>query len=198
MSSIIKHVFRRCVVLFAVLSLSPISSSAVEKQLTWEYFSPDQIPITNQIMSYLSAHSLSPVLSEEQGNIRHGAIMQYPDRSNYLASAEICQGKNTYLTLFSAQKGWFWNSFTVDLIYITTDELISPEQFDSAVDFIAHLLSLNLSDLHVLIEKQESSHLPSESKLQKWSFFNDKGCSFSTPIILTTDAQGTIHFSIPR
>lgn len=174
--------------LSAILSFSPIFAEP-SAALTSE-----ESATVKEIVSYLSEHSLSPYLQGGKSEYFHLGFIKDSYNNNTHALGMIKRGNDSYATLFSIHKSWFWNQVTTDLMYITTDCLISPVLFEDVARVAAALLEKDPSQFHVFIEKQ-SSHLPEESTLQKWTFFNQQE-SKDVFVVLTDDGKGGTYFEV--
>lgn len=161
-----------------------------------QYSPPTKVEeaIINAVVSYLKEHSLSPYFSGGKCEYAHLGFMKDSYNNNTHALGMIEQGDSSCISLFSIEKSWYWHEVKAALVYLTTDEPISPTLFEDISRTIISSSEKDLTFFHVLIEKQDSN-APQGSKLQKWIFFNDKE-SEEVFVVLTDDGRGGTYFKI--
>lgn len=174
--------------------------SATQNQTSQNSFnslSVEENTVLNQIISYLSKHSFSPFFRGGKSEYTHLNFIKNSHNNNTHALGIVTQGNTSYYTLFSINKKWFWSELKTDLVYISSDVPISPILFKDITQLAATFLQKDLSKFHVFMEKKEDPSLPNESKLQKWTFFNQEEMA-ELLIVLTEDGQGGTYFNIKR
>ncbi len=179
-----------------ILSLGPICISASENPaFSNNSLSSEEQAVLKQVVSYLSQHSLSPLLEGGESDYAHLDFIKdsYDNITHTLGM--ITQGNKSYIALFSINKTL--GEITTNLSYITTDNPISPILFADIAPLAATFLTKDPSDFYVFIERQASPNLPDESKVQKWSFFNQQETA-ELLVTLTKDGQGGTYFNIER
>lgn len=192
----------RCKMLFSILfCFGPICCiSAAQNQTSQNSFSSlssEENTVLNQIVSYLSQHSLSPFFRGGESEYAHLNFIKDSYNNNTHALGMVTQGNTSYYTLFSINKKWFWSELKTDLVYITTDTPLSPVLFTDITQLAAAFLPKDPSNFHVFIERKEDPNLPNESKLQKWTFFNQQE-SAELFVVLTEDGRGGTYFDVKR
>lgn len=169
--------------LLAIASLSSLFALTTEEETT-----------VKEIVSYLSEHSLSPYFQGGKSEYTHLGFIKDSYNNNTHALGVVQQGDNSCITLFSIQRTWLWNEIKTDLIYLTTDDPISPVLFENVAHLIISSSEKDLTDFHVFIEKQDA-HAPQGSKLQKWTFFRGEDHTEAF-VVLTDDGHGGTYFKI--
>lgn len=189
--------FFRSKIMFSILfCFGPICSmSAEQNQSSQNDFSSNVV--VNEIISYLSSHSLFPFLTSGQSEYAHLDFIKDAYNNNTHALGLITQGNASYYTLFSINKQWLSSELQTELVYLSTDRPISPVLFRDVVIGAAPFLPEDASDFHVFIEREEDPNLPNESTLQKWTFFNEKE-KRELFVVLTEDGQGGTYFEVKR
>ena len=195
----IKKLLRCKMLLSILLCFGPICGISAEQDHTsqnnFNSLSSEEKTVLNQIVSYLSQHSLSPFIRGGEFEYTHLNFMKDSYNNNTHALGILTQGDASCYALFSINKKWFWSEFKTDLVYISTDHPISPVLFADIAQLAASLLPKDPANFHVFIEKKEDPDLPNEFKLQKWTFFNQQE-STELLVVLTEDDQGGMYFNI--
>lgn len=185
----------RCKMLLSILfCFGPICCISAA-QNSFSSLSSEENTVLNQIVSYLSQHSLFPFFKDVESEYAHLDFIKDSYNNNTHALGRIIQGNSSCFALFSINKGWFFGDVKTDLVYITTDHPISPVLFADIVKLAAVFLPKDPSKFHVCIEKEENPNLPNEAKLQKWTFFNQQEIA-ELFVVLTEDGQGGTYFDI--
>ncbi len=142
-----------------------------------------------KIVSYLSSHSLVPLIGE--GEFQYyflGLIEGYPGST--FAMGNITKDKVSYNALFMMKNG----SRQADLAYLTTDTPLSPRLFADILPGALALLSkefFNLPPLIVPLKKGKGVHY------QKWIFCSKKNQA-ELFVRLTDDGKGGTYFDVSK
>lgn len=142
--------------------------------------------IFNNIVQYLSTHSLDPYIKE-------GKAKMFPlGKSDGAIIIQIQQNNNSYKAMFIVNQ---YNQLNPQMLYMMKeqDQLISPRLFKDIMAMTKNTPQIQkLSPFHVYIEKINGVD---NRVIQKWTFFTPLEKA-ELLIHLTPDGKGGTYFAI--
>lgn len=192
------YLFANFFILFLFMCVGQTSLSAAQdapKSKISHSYSKEETSILKAILSYLANNSFKPFITAESAEYGHIQFIKDEQQQIKYALGIIFLEDQSYYTLFSIEKTWFWNESYVNLLYMTTDTPIEPTLLNDILARASAFLPKDLSRFYLLIEKTNDSDASSPEREQKWIFFN-KDEDFEMLVSLIEDGTGGTYFAI--